>query len=248
MILQAILDQPWYLHAAVFGASLLQGASGIGFGIIAGPIILIALNDGSAIQVSVLLSFLIAVILSPAAMRTADTGFVKSVGIGTLIGAPAGIAVFAVISLAALKLLAAAAAFFMALMASGALKRFLAADHDSTGRQIATGIVSGAMSSSLAMPGPAVAAYMAAIRRDKLTVRGTTLAVFLYSYPIAYLTQLPLAKDPWAAVALAAALAPATVLGVIASTLIIRLLSQGMFRMIIVVVLFATAAALVYSA
>ncbi len=53
------------LGIAVFGASALQSATGIGFGIIAGPALLIVLNDGSAIQVSVMLNLLIALLLAP---------------------------------------------------------------------------------------------------------------------------------------------------------------------------------------
>ena len=44
------------LMVAVFGASALQSATGIGFGVIAGPILLILLNDGSAIQISIVLN------------------------------------------------------------------------------------------------------------------------------------------------------------------------------------------------
>ena len=51
------------LNLAVLLGALLQAASGIGFGVIAGPMILIALNDGSAIQVTSILSLLIAVVL-----------------------------------------------------------------------------------------------------------------------------------------------------------------------------------------
>ena len=48
------------LQVAVFGAALFQAATGTGFGVIAGPVILMALNDGSAIQVSIVLRLLIA--------------------------------------------------------------------------------------------------------------------------------------------------------------------------------------------
>ena len=53
------------LHAAVFAAALLQAATGIGFGVIAGPIILMVMNSGAAVQVTILLSLLIAVVLAP---------------------------------------------------------------------------------------------------------------------------------------------------------------------------------------
>ena len=46
------MDQEFFLlNVVVLVASALQSATGIGFGVIAGPILLIVLNDGSAIQV-----------------------------------------------------------------------------------------------------------------------------------------------------------------------------------------------------
>ncbi len=36
------------LGIAIFGASALQASTGIGFGVIAGPVLLIVLNDGAA--------------------------------------------------------------------------------------------------------------------------------------------------------------------------------------------------------
>ena len=64
------MDQAFLiLNLAVFGAAALQSATGIGFGVIAGPVLLIALNDGAAIQISILLNLLIAVILTPSLWR-----------------------------------------------------------------------------------------------------------------------------------------------------------------------------------
>ncbi len=60
------MDQDFLvLNVAVFGASALQSATGIGFGVIAGPVLLVALNDGSAIQISIVLNLLIAAFLAP---------------------------------------------------------------------------------------------------------------------------------------------------------------------------------------
>ena len=60
------------LHGAVLAAALFQAATGIGFGILAGPIILMVMNSGSAVQVTILLSLLIAVVLAPSLYRRAD--------------------------------------------------------------------------------------------------------------------------------------------------------------------------------
>ena len=74
------------LGIAVFAASALQSATGIGFGVIAGPILLVILNDGSAIQISVVLNLLIALLLAPSLVRKSDRRLLKSLLIGLVIG------------------------------------------------------------------------------------------------------------------------------------------------------------------
>ena len=80
------------LHLAVFVASFFQAATGIGFGLLAGPIILMVTNNGSAIQISILLSLLIALVLAPSLYGSTDKTLLKRLLIGTLPGLPLGIA------------------------------------------------------------------------------------------------------------------------------------------------------------
>ena len=82
------------LSIAVFGASVLQSATGIGFGVVAGPLLLIVLNDSAAIQVSVALNLLIAVILAPSLWRIADRKLLRSLLIGLAVGSPIGVVMF----------------------------------------------------------------------------------------------------------------------------------------------------------
>ncbi|MDE0790088.1 MAG: hypothetical protein OSA87_05230 [Woeseiaceae bacterium] len=52
------------LGIAIFGASVLQALTEVGFGVIADPALLVVLSDGSTIQISVFLSLLITTILA----------------------------------------------------------------------------------------------------------------------------------------------------------------------------------------
>ncbi len=236
------------LHAAVFAASLLQAAAGIGFGIIAGPIILVVMNSGAAIQVSILLSFAIALVLAPAVVRQADRPLLAQFTLGTLIGAPFGIAAFQAAGIAALKAMAAIAVLFMAVSAAGWLNRRGApAPRDSRLRNGLVGAISGAMSTALAMPGPAIAAELAAQGRDKTVLRATVLSFFLISYPLAFVVQYSAVGISGAALELSLELLPATALGVLAGRLLVPHVSETLFRRIIVAVLLATAAGLVAS-
>lgn len=237
------------LHGAVFGASFLQAAAGIGFGIIAGPVILIVMGDGAAIQVSILLSFLNAIVLAPGVFRFVDRSLLKWLLAGSIAGTPAGAMVFSLISVSALKILAGIAVAFMALLASGRLSfsRSRPAEDRPPAIPGLVGFVSGAMNAALAMPGPVVAAFMSAARSGKSATRATILILFAITYPIAFAFQLLIVGRSDAAIATGLILAPATLIGVLAGRWATGLISEEHFRIVIVAILIATACALLIS-
>ncbi len=234
------------LHLAVFAAALLQAATGIGFGIIAGPIILMVMNSGSAIQVSILLSLLIALMLAPSLYRRADKTLLVRLLLGTLAGLPLGIFVFVQVGVDMLKLLAGLAVLFMALITMGLLKFGGASTTPTDGRvpDILVGVVSGAMCSSLAMPGPVVAARMMALDRTKDSVRATILVMFVISYIAAIAAQALLVGVSGDSLTLTASLAPATLVGVFLGRYAVAWISERGFRRILSTVLVATALSL----
>lgn len=234
------------LHVAVFAAALLQAATGIGFGIIAGPIILIVTNDHSAIQVSILLSLLIALVLAPSLFGRADKVLLKRLLIGTVPGLGLGILVFLLVDVNMLKLLAGLAVLFMALITTGVL-RFTPQGSAAARRRagdLAIGVVSGAMCSSLGMPGPVVAARMMLHAQSKDTLRATILVMFVFSYLAAIVTQAVMIGLSGDGLALTVTLAPATLIGVFLGKLSAAWISERAFRRIISIMLLATAASL----
>ena len=234
------------LHLAVFVASFLQAATGIGFGIIAGPVILIVMNSGAAIQVSIMLSLLIALVLAPSLHGRADKVLLKRLLVGTAPGLPLGIFVFLLVDVDALKLLAGLAVLFMALITTGLLKFSGANGAPSQGRakDFAVGVVSGAMCSSLGMPGPVVAARMMMLKQGKETLRATILIMFVFSYMAALAAQVLMVGLSDGGLALAVKLAPATLAGVFFGKFAVEWISERAFRRIISVMLLATAASL----
>ena len=235
----------WILHGAVLGAALLQAATGIGFGVIAGPIILLAMNSGAAVQVTILLSLLIAVVLVPSLLRNTDRAILRRLLIGGALGMPLGIAVFLLVSLAVLRLLAGLSVLFMAISASGLFAG--RGSPESAPKDYLTGVLSGAMCTSLAMPGPVPAAWMSARSLPKATIRATTLALFVFSYVAAFAFQAGLAgveKETWW---LTASLVPATLIGVFLGRLAVNWISEVTFRRLITVILAATAVTLLAS-
>jgi len=237
------------LHGAVFVAAVLQAATGIGFGVIAGPVLLIALDDGSAVQITILLSLLIAAVLAPTLLRAADRGLLRRLALGTLAGLPLGIAVFVLLGTDLLKLLAGASVLFMAALAAGLIAR-PAGGGGARGRigDIGVGVLSGVMSASLAMPGPVVAARMTALAHPKDATRATVLLLFVFSYTAAILLQAGTVGVAGETLTLTATLAPATLLGIAVGKGCVGWIGERAFRRVIVAVLVATAAGLLISA
>jgi uncharacterized membrane protein YfcA len=209
------------LHAAVLAAALLQAATGIGFGVIAGPIILMVMNSGAAVQVTILLSLLIAVVLAPSLYRQVHKKVLGRLLIGTLIGLPLGILVF--LSNVSLR--------------KGETSRGEA-------QNLAIGVLSGVMSSSLAMPGPVAAARLSKLALPKETIRATILVMFVFSYSAAFAFQVGLVGFSEPAWSLTTSLLPATLIGVLIGRLLVARISERAFRALIVAVLVATSLSL----
>lgn len=180
---------PALLIFAAFAASMLQAITGIGFGVIAGPVLIAAMASAGAIQASVLLSFLIALLLAPSTIPRVNLRLLAPLLVGICMGTPLGALALLALSLPALKLCAAAIVGFMALAASGLLSNYPIFERDTMRRRIGVGGVCGILNAALAMPGPPVAAYATAMRFDKSTIQATTLVAFLLAYPVAFAFQ-----------------------------------------------------------
>ena len=179
------------LHSCVLLAALLQAATGIGFGVIAGPIVLLVLNDGSAVQMTILLSLLVSVLFVPSLYRKVDKKLLKRLLVGTFLGLPLGVYGLLQVSVDVLKLVAAIAVLVMAALVTGRLGSGTGANGriSHRWRDVGVGVVSGAMSVSLAMPGPVAAAHMAVLNHTKEVIRATALVLFAFSYSAAIAFQ-----------------------------------------------------------
>ncbi len=238
------------LNLAVFGASVLQSATGIGFGVIAGPILLIALNSGDAIHISIILNLLIAGLLAPSLWRDANKDLLRGWTGMLVVGVPLGLAIFLYVDIALLKMLAGLAVLFTAAFVMR--NRGVGARHGKntpkyTGghaETLAIGLVSGIMGGSLAMPGPIPAAWMSIRGYDKSVIRATILVLFVFSYSVTLALQLVFAEFTPATWRLGAQLAPATIVGIFAGRLLVRYISEIVFRLLLLAVLLATALSL----
>ncbi len=241
-------DATIILHAAVLIAALLQAATGLGFGLLAGPVILLVLNSGSAIQISLVLSLLICVVLAPSLVRSVDRTLLKRVMLGSVAGLPLGILLFRAIDVGTLKLLAGGAVFYMVLTVTGAIRLPETHGDAQRARDLGTGVLSGLMSTSLAMPGPAVAARMAALAQPKHAIRATVLMTLTLSNIAAIGFQGALVGIAKETLLLTAFLAPATLAGVFIGRLAVGRISERGFRIIVSVLLAITSLSLIANA
>lgn len=77
------------LLGTVVAVSVLQSITGIGFGVIAGPALLISMEGTVAIQVSIVPSFLMALVLAPNTIPRVDRTWPRHLILG-MIGTPLG--------------------------------------------------------------------------------------------------------------------------------------------------------------
>ena len=231
------------LNIAVFGAAALQSATGIGFGIIAGPILLIYLNDGSAIQISIVLNLLIALVLAPSLRQQADRQLLSRLLIGLAIGSPVGLLIFLNMNIVFLKAFAGLAVAYTLFVI---LRSNRAPSHAPTlasksAEQISIGVMSGIMGASLAMPGPIPAAWMSTKGFSKETIRATILVMFVFAYVVALALQFGLAGIGADTMRLSAMLAPSTVVGILVGRSLANRLTEQTFRYLLVIILASTA-------
>lgn len=221
---------PPLLVAAVFAASLLQAVTGIGFGVIAGPVLLVTMASAGAIQVSIVLSFLIALLLAPLTLPAVNWRLLRPLFIGVCLGTPVGAWAYLSLSLETLKLCAAIVVGAMTVIATGILAKFPIAQSDTASRRGAVGMVCGALNAALAMPGPPVAAYVTAIKGDGKVVRATTLVTFLLSYPIALAFQALFVGVSESLLPTVSALAVPTILGTLSGVFLSRSINEQAFK------------------
>ncbi len=232
------------LHSAVALAAFFQTVTGVGFGMVAGPVILLLMNDASAILVSTLMSWLIALVLAPALLRGSDRGMLARLALGALIGLPVGLALLTLADVATLKLLAGLTiSLATAMMLFGAP----GVGRPSRGLDLLAGALGGLFGGALAMPGPTAAIRMGGLGYDKATVRSTMVAFFVTAWPAILLGQALTAGLSESTLRQALGLVPATLAGLALGQWAASRVSERVFRRLVMVFLVATAASLILS-
>ena len=229
-------------------AGAVQSATGFGFAVIAVPFFLIALDSLSAIQINIVLNLFNALVVAPKIWRAAPQLLLRGLIGGTLLGLPAGMLAYLYADLIHIKIGVAV------LIIGFALHLMVSARHDRIIRDPGTrgtwftGGVSGALSSALAMPGPPVLIYLSHFRIEKEAFRAVNLSLYVVSYACALSLQATVGQMSLSTWSVSVVLIPLAALGGLIGHRISPLLSERLFRAIVLATLVITGVYMLYGA
>lgn len=241
------LKMDWiYLSSITLLAATLQSATGFGFGLIAVPIFLLILDSREAIQMVMIIILCMSFLDWIKLRGQASIDLLKWLSTGSLIGFPFGIYIYNQMDLPLLKMIIAVVILFFSLYNLMRLFKGLLHDNQQSHKHskwitIFTGSISGLMSTSLAMPGPAVMLYLVHRRLDKTLIRATILTFFIFSYASAILLQSLIAGISGSTWYTSLTLAPVGLLGVLAGHYLAGKINQRLFKLIVLTTLILTA-------
>ena len=166
-------------------ASILQTSTGFGFSILATPFLLLIFEPIEAIQINLILSLVISSALIMKIRKDIDFGILRRFGVGSVIGLPAGIMIFLLVDINRLKL-----GVSMIILVLTIMLIFKFRINQNKKRDLLVGGLSGSFTTSIGMPGPPLLLYFSGTDTQKETLRGTTLAFYLYIYFVSLIIQV----------------------------------------------------------
>ncbi|MEO1492412.1 MAG: sulfite exporter TauE/SafE family protein [Pseudomonadota bacterium] len=229
------------LQAAAIVAAFFQSVVGIGFGMVAGPVVLLVLEDPAAVLISTCMSWLIALVLFPWLRRDTDWGMMLRLTSGAALGILPGVLLLGAVGIDTLKLVAG-----MAIAGLTGAMVFGLPGMRSPGRagDVAFGALAGAFGGCLAIPGPPAALRMTGLARPKTTVRATMVSFFCAVWPMilaAQVSVLSIGAETWWN---ALSLVPGTLAGLAIGNWAASCVSEAFFRRMVTLFLLAAAASL----
>ncbi|MEE3807401.1 sulfite exporter TauE/SafE family protein [Lysinibacillus fusiformis] len=218
----------------ILTASILQTSTGFGFSIMATPFLLLLFSPQEAMQINIVLSLVISCSLIWKVRHDIDVALLKKIIIGSVVGAPFGSILFALVDVTTFKLIIAILLIGLTFL----LMKNLSIQQTS-GRDYGVGLISGMFTTSIGMAGPPLLLYFASTHRNKETIRAISLAYYIFIYLISLLSQVTvegISKLVWIYSLYAL---PIVFIGLILGQILFTRLNQKLFRSLIYLLLVA---------
>lgn len=220
----------------ILAASILQTSTGFGFSVMATPFLLLLFTPQEAMQINIILSLVISFSLIWKVRHDIDVALLKKVMIGSVVGAPFGSILFALVDVTTFKLLIAILLIGLTILLIKNLSI-----QQTRSRDYGVGFISGMFTTSIGMAGPPLLLYFASTHRNKETIRAVSLAYYIFIYLISLLSQVIFegtSKMVWVYSMYAL---PIVFLGLIFGQMLFTRLNQKLFKILIYFLLVAAA-------
>jgi len=231
----------WQTGLAVTGlaaaASLIQALSGFGFSLFIVPFLAMVIGPKETVALANLLGTAVNLTQLRAVGRAAERRTTARMVAGCYLGMPFGLAVLLLLEPRALQAgIAVCVLVFTAVLARGLQLRGTGAGWD-----LGTGFVSGLLNTSTSMSGPPVVLYLQGRRLAPLAFRGTTTVYFLATSGGAAAMLALSGTLTWHTAGLALLALPTSQAGRLAGNRLFHRLDERRFRLLVFVVLAASA-------
>ena len=215
-------------------ASILQTSTGFGFSIMATPFLLMLFLPQEAIQINIILSFIISISLIWKIRMDIDCILLKRLIVGSIVGVPFGIFIFVSININTFKLAISILLLLLTLMLICNFKI-----QSTKSRDFLAGGLSGLLTTSIGMPGPPLLLYFTGTD-TKREAESNYFSFYLFIYFISLLTQILFTgtnKTIWESSFYAI---PIVFLGLYIGQIIFKWLNQRIFKIFTYILLSCT--------
>src|SRR5690625_4295854 len=223
------------LTIIVLIASLLQTSTGYGFSIIGTPFLLLLYPAHTAIQINIILSICLSGFMIFNIRKEIDKPLLIKLIKGSVIGLILGIYIYLYLNIQLLKMTVGILIIILTilLMLKVTIQR-------TQNKDFLSGGISGLLTTSIGVPGPPLLLYFSSAKIDRITLRSTTLAYYLYVYSASLIMQITFGettKETWISALIAI---PALFAGIVLGQLFFKWISQQTFRVITYIILIST--------
>lgn len=230
----AFLNTIFMFICIILVASILQTSTGFGFSIMATPFLLMLFLPQEAIQINIILSFIISISLIWKIRMDIDCILLKRLIFGSIVGVPFGIIIFTSININTFKLAISILLLLLTLMLICNFKI-----QSTKSRDFIVGGLSGLLTTSIGMPGPPLLLYFTGTD-TKREAESNYFSFYLFIYFISLLTQILFTgtnKTIWESSFYAI---PIVFLGLYIGQIIFKWLNQRVFKIFTYILLSCT--------